>query len=111
MPLKIHKTVYVPISVEERLPDKDPNKNTADYYTTDLGTMWLQYQNNLWYFPGMSVAKYPQPLYWLEPQHEKIVLSKEELKIIIENALIDISRSGQIYYRNSVDIYINSLLK
>lgn len=90
MPLTIHKTVYVPVSIEERLPDE------SDFYDCILISEYdEEYEKNLEFSFGAFIfedeeeATQSKITHWLEPQHEKIVLSKEELHDLMWNKCRD----------------------
>lgn len=59
--------VYVKVFCKNELPIRDEGKNTADYYVTDMGVMWIHDKGKAWYFPGMSVSQKEQPTYWMKP--------------------------------------------
>ncbi len=100
---------YIPVSVEDRLPE-DNGSQTANYVYTDNGIMWNQPQNKLWYYPGQSIANKPQPTVWLEKKDSVFVLTKEELEKLLNNTFFAGYQSASDDDKPDSVEYINKLL-
>lgn len=65
------KEVYIPVPVDERLPEK-----TGFYLTIECGTLKYFPKEKKWFYDGREF----HPATWLEKKEDVFVLTKEELE-------------------------------